>query len=87
MTVVLKPYHLFGGSGTSKSTPTGTTHGSPHSYDTHVPLLVMGPGIEPGIRREQVSSLGALQRPILAHGLGIDAPESATCPVPTRLFR
>lgn len=27
---------------------TGTTHGSPYSYDTHVPMLWMGPGISPG---------------------------------------
>jgi Type I phosphodiesterase / nucleotide pyrophosphatase len=80
VTVVLKPYHLFGG-----NTATGTTHGSPHPYDTHVPLLVMGPGIEPGTRREHVSSLALA--PILAHGLGIDAPESAKCPVPDGLFR
>ncbi len=25
---------------------TGTTHGSPHSYDTHVPLLVFGAGVK-----------------------------------------
>lgn len=27
---------------------TGTTHGSPYNYDTHVPLLWMGPGIPRG---------------------------------------
>lgn len=26
----------------------GTTHGSPYSYDTHVPLVLMGAGIQPG---------------------------------------
>jgi len=26
----------------------GTTHGSPYSYDTHVPLIWMGTGIKPG---------------------------------------
>jgi hypothetical protein len=33
----------------------GTTHGTPHEYDTHVPLLIMGPGISAGIRSELVS--------------------------------
>jgi predicted AlkP superfamily pyrophosphatase or phosphodiesterase len=26
----------------------GTTHGSPYNYDTHIPLIFMGPGIKPG---------------------------------------
>jgi arylsulfatase A-like enzyme len=26
----------------------GTTHGSPYDYDTHVPVIFMGPGIKPG---------------------------------------
>ena len=36
--LVIKPYWLFGASQT-----TGTTHGSPHEYDTHVPILLYGP--------------------------------------------
>jgi predicted AlkP superfamily pyrophosphatase or phosphodiesterase len=27
---------------------TGTTHGSPYNYDSHVPMIFMGPGIKPG---------------------------------------
>ena len=79
VTVVLKPYHLFGG-----DTATGTTHGSPHSYDTHVPLLVMGPGIKPGTYHEHVAPQALA--PILARSLGIDTPETATFPVPDGLF-
>jgi hypothetical protein len=26
----------------------GTTHGSPYNYDTHIPLIFMGPSIKPG---------------------------------------
>ena len=26
----------------------GTMHGSAYSYDTHVPLIIAGPGIKPG---------------------------------------
>ena len=48
--VVLKPYHLF-----SDTLGTGTTHGTPHAYDTHVPLLVYGPGVRAGVRTERVT--------------------------------
>ncbi len=27
---------------------TKATHGSPHNYDSHVPLILMGPGVKPG---------------------------------------
>ncbi|MDF2436898.1 MAG: hypothetical protein K0Q95_1274 [Bacteroidota bacterium] len=33
---------------------TGTTHGSPYSYDTHVPLIFYGWNIKPGSSSEQV---------------------------------
>jgi predicted AlkP superfamily pyrophosphatase or phosphodiesterase len=35
--------------------PTGTTHGTPYSYDTHVPLIFYGAGIAPGYRAENAS--------------------------------
>jgi len=28
--------------------PRGTTHGSPWAYDTHIPFLIMGPGVKQG---------------------------------------
>lgn len=34
--------------------PTGTTHGSPYSYDTHVPLIFYGWNIKQGSSAEQV---------------------------------
>ena len=34
--LVQKPYAMFGGN--------NATHGSPHAYDTHVPLIFFGPG-------------------------------------------
>ncbi len=33
--------------------PTGSTHGSPHIYDTHVPLLLFGKGIRAGSTTER----------------------------------
>ena len=49
----------------------GTTHGTPHPYDTHVPILAFGVNVPKlGERPERVSSL--LFAPILAHCLGLD---------------
>lgn len=52
--VILKPYNLLWKTSVKKIGPYATTHGSPHPYDTHVPLIVMGPGIKPGIYEEKV---------------------------------
>jgi hypothetical protein len=60
----------------------GTSHGSPHSYDTHVPVLVYGAGVPAeGKHSGRVSSL--IVAPILAWALGIDPPPAATLRVPT----
>jgi predicted AlkP superfamily pyrophosphatase or phosphodiesterase len=77
--LILKPYHLF-----SSPLGTGTTHGTPHPYDTHVPLLVLGPGIRPGARKDKVTPQATAS--ILARCLGIKPPAGATFPVPERLF-
>ncbi|MGB1932626.1 MAG: alkaline phosphatase family protein, partial [Flavobacteriales bacterium] len=37
------------------NSPTGTTHGSCFSYDTHVPLLFWGKGIQQGVSDEYIS--------------------------------
>jgi hypothetical protein len=75
--VVLKPYHIIYGL-------TGTTHGSPHPYDTHVPLLVYGPGIKAGVRTDLVRPAAAA--PILARALGIATPTASEESVPDGLF-
>jgi predicted AlkP superfamily pyrophosphatase or phosphodiesterase len=51
---------------------TGSTHGSPYNYDTHVPLLWFGVGVTPGVRTERVGVDDLA--PTLAHILGISAP-------------
>ncbi len=76
--IILKPYHLM------DTYQTGTTHGTPHAYDTHVPLLVYGPGIRPGPRREAIIPQAAAV--ILAHGLGVHPPADAEISVPEKLF-
>ena len=60
----LKPYHLAGNS--------GTTHGSPWEYDTHVPLLWLGAGIVPGMYDRP--TYPPQIAPTAAKLLGVDAP-------------
>ncbi len=56
--VLQEPYTLFMDPLTSKrSQAYTTTHGTPYWYDTHVPLLVYGSGVAPGVRQERVTPL------------------------------
>ena len=69
--LVVKPYWLFGA-----SQRTGTTHGSPHEYDTHVPLLLYGPrwiGAGRVDARVEVVDLA----PTLARLIGTAAPAAS----------
>jgi predicted AlkP superfamily pyrophosphatase or phosphodiesterase len=66
--VLYEPYWLAGTSGTS--------HGTPYSYDTHIPLIVMGPGIRPG-RHHRPVVLNDLA-PTLATLLGIETPSGSS---------
>ncbi|MBX9628538.1 MAG: alkaline phosphatase family protein [Gemmataceae bacterium] len=62
----------------------GTGHGSPHPYDTHVPLVVSGAGVPAaGKIDRRVSALTAA--PVLARALGIDPPAGAAEKVPDEL--
>jgi len=56
----------------------GTTHGSPWHYDTHVPLLLIGCGIQHGAFKNEVSpaSLAAT----VAELAGVDHPSAAIEP-------
>ena len=55
---------------------TGSTHGSPQVYDTHVPLLFYGNGIKKGktFKKTQVIDIA----PTIAALLGIAAPNAST---------
>jgi predicted AlkP superfamily pyrophosphatase or phosphodiesterase len=61
--VVLKPYLIEG------DEQQGTTHDSPYDYNAHVPLLILGPGIRPGVYNGPASP--ADLAPTLAALLGI----------------
>jgi predicted AlkP superfamily pyrophosphatase or phosphodiesterase len=65
--VLLDPYWIRGG--------TGTTHGTPYSYDSHIPLIFMGPGIKPGryVRPVALNDLA----PSLATLLDIETPSGS----------
>lgn len=62
-------------------TSLGTSHGTPHSYDTHVPLFAVGAGIPKlGRREEAVSSL--LVGTLICKGLGVSPPPAVTEKLP-----
>lgn len=77
--VLLQPYCL-----SSSVNGTGTTHGTPWEYDTHVPLVIYGTGIRRGIRDVRVSPLSTAE--ILAKSIGINSPKGATTRAPDDLF-
>lgn len=76
--VVIKPYWLDG------DKLTGTSHGTPYPYDTHVPLLVFGTNVKPGIRTELAQP--QMIASIFAKALQIPAPAKASYPAPKGLF-
>jgi len=68
---VLKPLWMA-----ASSSGYSTTHGSPHAYDTQVPILVYGPGrVKPGRidTRVEVADIA----PTIAGWLGVPAPAAA----------
>jgi hypothetical protein len=77
--VVVKPYYMV------SSYFAGTTHGSPHSYDTHVPLLIYGPGIRARTRGDAVTPQAAAV--ILARALGVAPPRGADVPLPAGVLQ
>jgi len=65
---VLKPYFI-------DRPKSGTNHGSPYTYDTHVPQLWFGAGVPAGRRSERVGVDDIA--PTLAALLGVPAPPEA----------
>jgi hypothetical protein len=62
--VLLEPYWI--------RADKGTTHGTPYSYDSHIPLVLLGPGIRPG-RYDRAVALNDLA-PTLATLLAVETP-------------
>lgn len=67
--VLTRPYYFWGSYGEKD---TGTTHGSPYEYDTHVPLLIRAAGVRPG--RFFFSTDVADLAPTLSALLGVSPP-------------
>lgn len=65
--VLLEPYWLYG--------TRGTTHGTTFTYDAHVPVIFMGPGIKPG-RFHQPIAVNDVA-PTLATYLDIETPSGS----------
>jgi predicted AlkP superfamily pyrophosphatase or phosphodiesterase len=63
--ILVKPFWLF-------SLGKGTSHGSPYGYDTHVPLILSGPGIRPGVYHQPAEIVDLA--PTLAVLLGMEFP-------------
>ncbi len=54
----------------------GTTHFSPYRYDTHVPVLFMGPGIKPGRYEERIEPNDIA--PTLTNMLDVQTPSGSS---------
>ena len=74
--VLLEPYWLFGNS--------GTTHGSTFSYDAHVPVIFMGPGIRPGRYYTTIAPNDIA--PTLAAILNVETPSGSIGRVLSEMF-
>jgi arylsulfatase A-like enzyme len=72
----IQPFHIFGSS--------VATHGSPHPYDTHVPLMFWGPRwVKPGMVATRAEPVDIA--PTLAGMLGVRVPASSEGrPLPLR---
>jgi len=76
--VALKPNWMF------TTSTANTTHGSPHPYDTHVPILMYGPAWIRAARVDQRVEVADIA-PTLAGLLGVAAPASSEGkPLPLR---
>ncbi len=74
--IVLDPYWMFAES--------GSTHGSPFGYDTHVPVIFMGPGIRAG-RYDESIAINDIA-PTLATMLNIETPSGSVGRVLKEIF-
>jgi hypothetical protein len=74
--VLLEPYWIY--------SARGTTHGTAFSYDAHVPVIFMGPGIKAGRFDEKITVNDIA--PTLATLLGIETPSGSVGRVLAEIF-
>lgn len=65
--IIPEPYYLYDRSGTS--------HGLPYNYDSHVPVIFMGPGVKPGEYHGRVGVVDIA--PTLSAMLGVEYPSGS----------
>jgi hypothetical protein len=68
--IVPKEYWFLGG----RNVAAATTHGTPHEYDTHVPVILLGGPIKPGRSSARVTPADIA--PTLAHVAGVRLPHA-----------
>jgi arylsulfatase A-like enzyme len=68
LVVIPEAYYLFGGT-------SGTSHGLPFNYDTHVPVIFFGAGIKPGYYRMPAAANDIA--PTVAELLGVEQPSGS----------
>ena len=76
LVIVPEPFYLFEKSGTS--------HGTPYNYDSHVPVVFMGPGIRAGNYNDRVAVNDIA--PTLSTYLEIEVPSGASGRVLDEIF-
>ena len=67
LVIILEPYWMYAAK--------GTTHGTPYNYDTHVPIIFMGPGIKAG--RYNTAAKPNDIAPTLATMLDVEIPSGS----------
>jgi hypothetical protein len=67
ITILLEPYWIYN--------QRGTTHGTTFSYDAHVPVIFMGPGVKPGRYHQQIAVNDVA--PTLATILEVETPSGS----------
>jgi hypothetical protein len=74
--VLLDPYYIFGS--------ISTNHGTPFGYDTHVPVIFMGPGIKTGRYYGSIAVNDIA--PTLATILGVEIPSGSEGRILSEMF-
>jgi arylsulfatase A-like enzyme len=74
--IVPEPYYL--------TETTGTSHGTPYLYDTHVPVIFLGPQIKPGTFHQNIAINDIA--PTLATLLGVETPSGSIGRVLSEIF-
>ena len=75
--ILLEPYWIF--------SPTGATHGTTFDYDTHVPVIFMGPGIHAGRYDGNIAPNDIA--PTLATMLSVETPSGSVGRVLTEMLQ